>query len=64
MIERIVVPEIDTEALAEHIEKIRINIDERQLVMEALGDVPSDGDFNFEFDLHELSEMGNFAYSK
>lgn len=58
-IERIVVPEIDTEALTEHIERMRIDIDARRLMMEASRGISSGHDFEFEF--HELSEMGDFA---
>jgi len=60
-IERIVVPEIDTEALAEQIEQIRIEIDERQVLMEA-GELAHHAD-EYEFEFHELSEMGDFALS-
>ena len=60
-IERIVVPEIDTEALAEQIEQIRIEIDERRVLMESGEFAPRDGEFEFEF--HELSELGDFALS-
>ena len=57
-IERIVVPELDTEALAERIEQIRINIDER-LPMITAGSVDTlDG---YAYELHELSELGNTA---
>jgi hypothetical protein len=60
-VERIVVPEIDTEALAEQIEQIRIEIDERQILMEAGELAHHAGEFEFEF--HELSELGDFALS-
>ena len=60
-IERIVVPEIDTEALAEQIEQIRIEIDEHQVLMESGEFAPYAGEFEFEF--HELSELGDFALS-
>jgi len=59
IIERIVVPEIDTEALTEQIRQIRIEVDERQALME-LRTFPPDVS-EFEFELHELSELGNFA---
>ena len=58
MIERIEVPEIDTGALKEHIEQIRIEIDDRRSLMESGNVAPHDYDFNFE--LNELSEMGDF----
>jgi hypothetical protein len=60
-IEHIVVPEIDTEALAEQIEQIRIEIDERRVLMESGEFAPHAGEFEFEF--HELSELGDFALS-
>ena len=60
-IERIVVPELDTEALTEQIEQIRIEIDERQIMMEA-GELAHHAD-EYEFEFHELSEMGDFALS-
>jgi len=60
-IERIVVPEIDTEALAEQIEQIRIEIDERQILMEAGELAHYAGEYEFEF--HEFSELGDFALS-
>ena len=60
-IERIVVPEIDTEALAEQIEQIRIEVDERRLLMESGEFAQRAGEFEFEF--HELSELGDFALS-
>ena len=58
-IERIVVPEIDTVALAEQIEQIRIEIDERRALREVMRVEPLDGEYEFEF--HEMSEMGDFA---
>lgn len=56
-IERIVVPEIDTEALTEQIEHMRIEIEERRALMEA--ELPHVSHFEFEFD--DMSEMGDFA---
>jgi len=59
-IERIVVPEIDTEALAEQIEKIRIEVDERGMLMTSREpSAPHDGEYQIEF--HDMSEMGDFA---
>jgi C-terminal processing protease CtpA/Prc len=58
-IERITVPQIDTEALTEQIEQIRIEIDERQILMESGEFAPHVDGFDFEF--HELSEMGDLA---
>jgi C-terminal processing protease CtpA/Prc len=60
-IKSIVVPEIDTEALAEQIVQIRIEIDERWVSMESGEFAPHDGEYEFEF--HELSELGDFALS-
>jgi C-terminal processing protease CtpA/Prc len=57
-IERIVVPQIDTEALTEQIEQIRIEIAERGELMTTRELVPH-GDFEFEF--HEMSELGDLA---
>jgi len=58
-IERIVVPEIDTKALTEQIEQIRVEVDARRMLMES-GSLTPHGD-EFEFEFHELSEMGDFA---
>lgn len=58
-IERIVVPEIDTEELAEQIKQIRIEAAERaRLTAPHLAVAPHDG---FEFEFHELSELGDLA---
>lgn len=59
IIERIVVPEIDTEALTEQIEQIRVDMDKRRVMMESGHLAPDVNEFEFEF--HELSEMGNLA---
>ena len=58
-IERVVVPEIDTEALAEQIKQMRIEVDERRMVMEAGHFAPHDREYKIE--LHEMSELGDFA---
>jgi len=60
-VERIVVPEIDTEALTEQIEQIRIDIEGRRMVMEARRGEFQDRELDFQFEVHELSDMGNFA---
>ncbi len=60
-IERIVVPEIDTEALAEQIEQIRINIDERRMLMTTRAPAEHDEDHEYEIEFHDMSEMGDFA---
>ena len=60
-VERIVVPEINTEALNEQIEKIRIDIEGSRLVMEARRGDLEHSELDYEFEVHELSEMGNFA---
>jgi len=57
-IERIVVPEIDTEALTEQIEQIRIEIAARGELMSTRELVPHDG---FEFEFHDMSELGDLA---
>ena len=59
-IEQLVVPDIDTEALTKQIEVIRADIDTRRLVMEAKRGI-SEVDFEFEYEFHELSEMGDVA---
>ena len=58
-IERIEVPQLDTEGLTEQIEQIRIEIEERGALMESGEFAPHVDDYEFEF--HELSEMGDFA---
>ena len=58
-VERIRVPQIDTEALAEHKEQIRVQVEERGALMEVARVAPIDGEYEFEF--HEMSEMGDFA---
>jgi len=60
-IERIVVPQIDTEALTEQIEQIRVEMDERRILMESGHLAPHGDEFELEFEFHELSEMGDFA---
>jgi len=60
-VERIVVPEINTEALTEQIEQIRIDIEGRRMVMEARRGEFQDRELDYEFEVHELSDMGNFA---
>lgn len=59
IIERIEVPEIDTEAISAQIDQMRLQIDERRALMEVARIHPMEGQFQFEF--HELSEMGDFA---
>lgn len=59
MVEQIEVPEIDTEAIAEQIEKIRIEVDEQRAFIESGEAVPFESEYEFEF--HELSELGDFA---
>ncbi|NNK97539.1 MAG: PDZ domain-containing protein [Xanthomonadales bacterium] len=58
-IERIVVPEIDTEAITEQIEQLRVEIDERRALMEAERSNHETHEYEFEF--HDLSELGDFA---
>ena len=56
-IERIVVPEINTEGITEQIHQMRVEIDERRSLREL--DRVADGGYEFEF--HEFSELGDFA---
>ena len=58
-IERIVVPEIDTAGITEHIAKIRVEIDERRELLDRGLLAPVDNEYEFEF--HDLSDVGNFA---
>jgi S1-C subfamily serine protease len=58
-IERIVVPEIDTMALAEQIEEMQFAVDERKMVMQA--HQLSEDSRELEIELHEMSEMGDFV---
>jgi S1-C subfamily serine protease len=58
-IEHIVVPEIDTEAMAAQIEQMRTEIEKRRAVHEASRVAPVDGDWEIEID--EMSELGNLA---
>ena len=58
-IERIVVPELDTEEIAKQISKIRVEVDERRELLEARALAPMEGTYEFEF--HDMSEMGNIA---
>jgi len=59
VIEKIVVPEIDTEALTEQIENMRIKIDKRRMLIESGETAPLASHYEFQFD--DLSEMGDFA---
>jgi len=59
VIERIKVPEIDSEAITVQIEQMRSEIDQRRALMEVARVPTAEGEFEFEF--HELSEMGDFA---
>jgi hypothetical protein len=58
-IKRIEVPQIDTEALTEQIEQMRIEIEERGDLLESGAFAPYDREYEIQF--HELSEMGDFA---
>jgi C-terminal processing protease CtpA/Prc len=58
-IERIMVPEINSDGIAEQIEKMRIEIDERGVIIDNGVVAPIDRQYEFEF--HEMSELGNFA---
>lgn len=58
-VERIVVPQIDTEALTQQIEQIRVEVEGHRVLMESGSLAPHERSYEFEF--HEFSEMGNFA---
>lgn len=58
-VERIVVPEIDTVEMTIQIEQMREEIEKRRALREADRVAPTDG--QWEIELHELSELGNFA---
>ena len=58
-VERIVVPEIDTVEITRQIEQMRAEIEKRRALREA-GRVEADNG-EWEIELHELSELGNFA---
>ena len=63
-IERIVVPEIDTGEIEEQIEQMRIQIKKRgEILEERVAPLAEDYDGLYEFEFHELSEMGDFALS-
>lgn len=59
-IERIVVPEINTEALTEQIEQMRVEIEERRVFIESRGDAPQ-FERHYEFQFGDMSDMGDFA---
>ena len=58
-IERMVVPEINSAEMAQKIEQMRSEIEKRRAVIEVSRVAPVDGEW--EIELHELSELGNFA---
>lgn len=58
-IERIVVPEIDSAQIAEQIEKLRVQIDERNIALDQ--DIIAPVEREYEFEFHEMSELGDFA---
>lgn len=58
-VERIVVPEIDTVEMTQQIEQMRAEIEKRRALREAGRVEAADG--QWEIELHELSELGNFA---
>ncbi len=59
IIEKIVVPEIDTEALTEQIENMRIKIGKRRMLIESGEAAPMASHYELQFD--DMSEMGDFA---
>jgi len=58
-IERMVVPEINSAEMTLKIEQMRSEIEKRRAVREVSRVAPVDGEW--EFEIHELSDMGNFA---
>jgi len=60
-IEQLVVPEIDTEALTAQIDKIRADIDTRRVIIEARSDDSGIEDIAFEYEFHDMSEIGDIA---
>ena len=58
-IERIVVPEINSAEITVQIEQMRSEIEKRRALREVSRVAPVDGEW--EIELHELSELGNFA---
>lgn len=58
-VKRIEVPEIDTEAIAGQIEQMRIEIEERHMLMEPDEVVGLEREYEIEF--HDMSELGGFA---
>jgi C-terminal processing protease CtpA/Prc len=58
-VERIVVPEINTEGITKQINQMRVEIAERRALRELERAGEQDGEFEFEF--HDLSEFGDHA---
>ena len=61
VIERIIVPEIDTEALTEQIEHMRVEIEARRALQEADAVAPAPDMHGYEFHFEDMSDMGDFA---
>jgi C-terminal processing protease CtpA/Prc len=61
IIERIMVPEIDTEKLSEQIEHMRVEVEERRALMKVHKVAPVSQTRQYEFRFDEMSEMGDFA---
>ncbi|MGD8385485.1 MAG: PDZ domain-containing protein, partial [Lysobacterales bacterium] len=60
-VERIDIPEVDTDALRVQIDKIRAGVDKRRALIDAGALEPSDKAFEFTIDSDDLSELGDFA---
>jgi len=60
-IEQIVVPEIDTVALKDQIDRVRADIDTRELIIQATQSLDDMQDMHFEYEFHDLSEIGDIA---
>ena len=61
MIEQIEVPKINTEKLAEQIEKMKIEVDGHRMAIEAIKAIPRIEEFEYQYDFDDMSELGHFA---
>jgi S1-C subfamily serine protease len=60
-VERLVVPEIDTVELTAQIDRMRADIDTRRVLIESHSSNGDVEDFEYEFEFHEMSEIGENA---